>query len=104
MVAPINATASVEVEGETYTFRLNFATIDAARKRGADVFAGVEDGDYPILLAEFARPNHTDFTEDHALALILRYPEQAAQVVETLMSEMGKPAGNAQAGKPKKAT
>lgn len=106
MVAPINATADFEAGGETITLTLNFATLDAARKAGADLFKGedLHPLEFAAAVRCLAEPKHPGFTNDQAFALIMEHGEAAGAALAQLFSEFGDSAeGNGSTRKSKPA-
>ncbi|MGB7406790.1 MAG: hypothetical protein WA906_13965 [Pacificimonas sp.] len=91
MVAPINATATIDADGETITLRLNFATLDAARNAGADLFAGqdLHPMDMAKAIACFAAPAHPGFTAEEGFALVTHYGEASGEALAKLFEEFG---------------
>ncbi|MDE0878926.1 MAG: hypothetical protein OSB00_09755 [Sphingomonas bacterium] len=78
MVAPIDAKATLDVDGETFTLTMNFRTIALAEDRRSDVVTSFGQGKptvsgMALLIWAFARPAHPELTEDEALALALHY-------------------------------
>lgn len=77
MVAPIDAKASFEVEGETITLRLNFRSIALSEDRGVSLFTpqGVEMTlvKSATLLQSLAVTDHPDMSDDEALAIVVKF-------------------------------
>ena len=103
MVAPIDAKASFEVEGEEITLHLNFRTLALAKKAGVNMFGGNLDPlDVAIAIRCLATPSHPNLTDDEAFALVVSGGEAAAGALAELFESFGASAeGNAKA-KPKK--
>ncbi len=80
MVAPIDAKASFEAEGETFELAMNFRTIALAEDAKADVVTSFGSGKptvsgMSILIWAFAQPAHPDLTTEDAFALAIRHGE-----------------------------
>ncbi len=106
MVAPIDAKASFEVGGETITLRLNFRVIALAEKHGIDLLnegiASLSKTQSVVLLKCLATEDHPDWTEDHALAVVIQAPDALGTALVELFTEYGgKASGNAKGRKPK---
>lgn len=101
MVAPIDAKASFEVEGETFTLHLNFRTLKLAKSEGVNLMSG-QDMD-PIDIATAVRclatPSHPKLTDEEAFALVMNAPEAAATAIGDLFERFG---GSAEGNAPKK--
>ena len=74
MVAPLDAKAEFEVEGETITLRLNFRSIALAEENGIDLIGGMTEELRPtkaaVLVKCLAVQEHPEFTEDHTMAIV----------------------------------
>ena len=72
MVAPVDAKATFEVEGETITLRLNWRSIALGEELGVDLFSpdGVKAtvGNSALLLKCLASTDHPQMSLDEALA------------------------------------
>lgn len=106
MVAPIDAKAQFELEGETITLRLNFRAIALAEQHGIDLLndgaADLRPTQAATLLKCLCVQDHPEWTEDHALAVVVRAPEQMRDALLKLFTEYGgKASGNAKGRKPK---
>lgn len=93
MVAPIDSKASFEVEGETFTLRLNFRSIALAEKHGINLLAidspELTMTDTAVLLKCMAVEEHPDFTENHALAVVAKAPDALAAALIELFDSFG---------------
>lgn len=79
MVAPLDAKATFEVEGETITLRLNFRSIALAEENGIDLIGGTMTDLTPtksaVLVKCLAVQEHPEFTEDHTMAIVVKAPD-----------------------------
>lgn len=91
MVAPIDAKASFEVEGETITLRLNFRALALAKKEGVNLLAGADLD--PVSLAVAVRclavQDHPTMTDEEAFAVVVRGGEAAGAALVELFTEFG---------------
>lgn len=105
MVAPIDAKASFEVEGETITLRLNFRALALTKKEGVNLMAGgaMDPVDVATALRCLAAQDHPEMTDEEAFAIVVRGGEAVGDAFTTLFSQFGGSAeGNAKpAGKSK---
>lgn len=99
MVAPLDAKATFEVEGEPITLRLNFRSISLAEEYGLDLIDGTMADLAPskaaVLVKCLAVQEHPDFTEDHTMAIVAKNP---TGLRDALVELFGKYAGVASAG------
>lgn len=97
MVAPIDAKATIEVEGETITLRLNFRALALAKKQGVDLMAGkqLDAIELATALRCMAAQDHPEMTDEEAFAIIVRGGDASAQALTELFTEFG---GKASAG------
>lgn len=104
MVAPIDAKATFEAEGETFTLRLNFRTIALAEREGVDAFApnDLTLTKIAVMLRCFATPEHPDMTDDDAFALVVRDQAVVTEAIQTLFGQV-KRTGTATKGNAAKA-
>lgn len=99
MVAPVNATAQIDLPSGAITLTLNFATLSAANKAGVNVFK--DDLTDPFKLVPFlvalAKPAHPDFTSDQGFALVMKNGEAVGDAMAVVFEEFGQEeeAGNA---------
>jgi hypothetical protein len=93
MVAPIDAKVTFEVEGEPITLRFNFRAISLAEQNGIDLLnesaADLRPTQAATLVKCLATQDHPDFTEDHALAIVMKAPEAMRDALIALFSEYG---------------
>ena len=91
MVAPIDAKATFEAEGEAFTLRLNFRTLALAAKEGVDMLAGKERSplEMALVLKSLASVDHPEMTDDTALALMLRHSAAVGAALTTLFEQFG---------------
>jgi hypothetical protein len=95
MLAPIDATATVDVGGETLTLTLNFRTLALAAKGGVDLLSPQEsEGQrsltmYPMatLIAAFAAPAHPDFAEEQAFSLLVGHAGAGTAAIQSLLTD-----------------
>lgn len=101
MVAPIDAKASFEVEGDEFTLRLNFRTLSLAKKAGVNLMAGDEMDPLDVATAIrcLATPDHPKMTDEEAFAIVLRGGEAVGEALTTLFADFG---GSAEGNAPKK--
>lgn len=96
MVAPIDAVAKIEVEGETITLRLNFRTIALAEAEGIDLFDPASLNELTTvgtarLVRCLASVDHPGFTDETGLAIALRHgAEMTQKLFELMKSAAGK--------------
>lgn len=102
MVAPIDAKATFEAEGEVFTLRLNFRVLALAKKEGVNLLSGVEMDAVSVAVAVrcLAAQDHPDMTDDDAFAIVVRNGEAVGAAMTTLFTEFGGSAGG-NAVKPK---
>lgn len=77
MVAPIDARATVTVDGESFALVMNYRTIALAEDAKPDVVTTFGSGRPTLtgmatLVWAFAQPAHPELSQDEALALVLR--------------------------------
>jgi hypothetical protein len=93
MVAPLDAKAVFEVEGEPITLRLNFRSISLAEEHGIDLIGGTMTDLSPsksaVLVKCLAIQEHPDFTEDHTMAIVARAPEALRDALLELFTKYG---------------
>lgn len=91
MVAPIDAKASFEVEGETITLRLNFRSLALADAEGIDVMAGkpLPPLRVAVLLRCLAAQEHPEMTDEEAFAIVIRGGEAAGKAIAELFAKFG---------------
>lgn len=92
MVAPLDAKATFEVEGEAITLRLNFRTIALAEEEGIDLFGGVTElplSKAAIILKCLAVQEHPEWTEDHAIAAAMANPQGMGEALIELFAKYG---------------
>ncbi|MEM9085303.1 MAG: hypothetical protein AAGB23_05220 [Pseudomonadota bacterium] len=107
MVAPINATATIEVGEETYILKADYATFSAAKEAGFNPFKLPDDMD-PLDaapgVAELAKPNHPDFGADKAFALLTLHNEATMTALAELLEKAFPAAMESGDPKPKRPT
>lgn len=86
MVAPIDAKATFDVDGEPITLVMNFRTIALAEDEAPDVVTAFGSGKPKLsgmatLVWAFARPAHPDLTLDDALAIVMRHGKAAGEAL-----------------------
>lgn len=93
MVAPLDAKATFEVEGEPVTLRLNFRSISLAEEHGIDLIGGTMTELSPtksaVLVKCLAIQEHPDFTEDHTMAIVAQEPEKLRDALLELFTKYG---------------
>lgn len=97
MVAPIDAKAVIEADGESITLRLNFRTISLAEAAGIDMFDSFSmDRQTTLsmsrLVKALATPDHEgQFDAEQWLAITLRSgPQIVAAIQELMLGAAGK--------------
>jgi hypothetical protein len=98
MVAPLDAKASFEVEGETITLRLNFRALALAKKEGVNLMSGENMDAISLAIAVrcLAAQDHPQMTDEEAFAIVVRGGEASAAALVELFSAFGASAeGNA---------
>ena len=108
MVAPIDAKASFEVEGETISLRFNFRAIAMAEENGIDLLNGAVNElsltKAVVLLKCLGAQDQPDYTEDHWLAVVRAAPDGMRDALIKLFENYGgKSEGNAPQARKKKA-
>lgn len=105
MVAPIDAKASFEVEGEPISLRLNFRAIALAEANGIDLLNGsVSEMNLTqavVLLKCLGAQDQPEFTEDHWLAVVRAEPDKMKKALVDLFEQYGGKAGNVKRPKAK---
>jgi hypothetical protein len=102
MVAPIDAKATFEVEGETFTLHLNFRALALAKREGVDLMSGKElDAlEMATALRCLAVQAHPDMTDEVAFAIIVKGGQSAGAAIAALFSDFGgKSEGNGKKAK-----
>lgn len=91
MVAPIDAKASFQVEGETISLRLNFRSLALADAEGIDVMAGkpLAPLKVAVLLRCLAVQDHPEMTDEEAFAIVIRGGAEAGAAIADLFSKFG---------------
>lgn len=107
MVAPLDAKAVFEVEGEPITLRLNFRSIALAEENGIDLIGGTMENLSPtksaVLVKCLAVQEHPEFTEDHTMAIVAKAPAGLRDALIELFSKYGSaPSAGGNVGKPKR--
>lgn len=98
MVAPIDSKVSFQVEGETFTLRLNFRSLALAKSEGVDLLAGDNLDPFKIATALrcLAVQDHPEMTDEEAFAVAVRGGEDVGQALTDLFTAFGGSAeGNA---------
>lgn len=106
MVAPIDAKASFEVEGETVTLRFNFRAISLAEANGIDLLnSGMQMESLTqavTLLKCLGAQDQPDYTEDHWLSVTMKEPDKMREALISLFENFGGVAEVGNARKPRK--
>ena len=107
MVAPVDAKATFEVEGESISLRFNFRAIAMAEENGIDLMNGavaeLSLTKAVVLLKCLGAQDQPDYTEDHWLGVVREEPEGMRDALIKLFENYGgKPEGNAPAAKGRK--
>lgn len=94
MVAPIDAKATLEVEGETFTLAMNMRTFALAKQAGFNFFAmkagdQLDAFDLTAILKAFATPAHPAMTEEEAFAIALRHGDALGATIQRMSEEFG---------------
>jgi hypothetical protein len=91
MVAPIDAKASFEVEGETITLRLNFRALALAKKEGVNLLGGEQMDPISLAIAVrcLAAQEHPKMTDEEAFAIVLKGGEAAGGALVELFGAFG---------------
>lgn len=92
MVAPIDATATLDVDGEPITLAMNFRTIALAEDAREDVVTGFGEGrtnvsSLALLVWAFARPAHPELTHDQALTLVFQHGSAVGAALRTVFEK-----------------
>lgn len=103
MVAPIDSKVSFEVEGETFTLRLNFRSIALAKAEGINILGGMEID--PINVATVIRclavQEHPEISDEEAFAIAVRGGDAVGNALTELFAKFGAKPG-AEGNVPKK--
>lgn len=97
MVAPIDAKATFEVEGEAITLRLDFQAIAMMEEMGASLFADngldLTLSKCAVLVKCMAVSGHPDMTLDEAMAVVVKVgiATVASTILELIAKFGGKP-------------
>lgn len=102
MVAPIDAKAVIDIDGEPITLRLCFRSIALGIQLGVDLFSdeGIDMNlaNAALLVKSLAVSDHPDMSEDEALAVVVRHGAAAiGKVVIGLIAAFGGKADDASA-------
>ena len=94
MVAPIDAKATLEVEGETFTLAMNMRTFALAKQAGFNFFAmkagdQIDPFDLATILKAFAAPAHPHMTEEEAFAIAIRNSEAVGKTIQQMSEDFG---------------
>lgn len=100
MLAPTDAKAIVDIDGEPITLRLNFRSIALAESHGIALLSGkvpeLNETGGIILVKCLAAQEHPDFTEDHVITMLAVNPTGVkAALIEVFEQYGGKVSGNA---------
>ena len=109
MVAPIDAKASFDVEGETITLHLNFRGLALAKKAGVNLMAGesMDPLDVATTIRCLAAQSHPEMTDEEAFAIVVKAPDATNAALTDLFAAFGGSAegnGREQAKKGKRST
>lgn len=99
MVAPIDATATLQAGDETFTLAMNMRTFALAKAAGYNFFkmgAGQElDAfDLSAILKAFATPAHPDMTEEIAFAIACLHGEALGRTIQEMSESFAAQVGN----------
>lgn len=80
MLAPVDAKATFEAGGETFTLAMNMRTIALAEREWSEAVTGFLTANTTLtgtstLLWAFAQPAHPDLTRETALAMVMAHHE-----------------------------
>lgn len=89
MVAPLDAQATLDVDGETITLAMNFRTIALAEEVKEDVVTGFGEGrtnvsSLALLVWAFAQPAHPTLSQDQALTLVFQHGSAVGAALRTV--------------------
>jgi hypothetical protein len=105
MLAPIDATATVQADEDVFTLCLNMRTLALAKAGGVNLLklslTDIDPLDMAVVIQAFAKPQHPEFTDEQAFALIVRYPAQCRDALAALSSEFATAAGDGPKNPPK---
>ena len=98
MIAPIDATATVEAGDDRIVLTLNMRTLALAKKAGVNLMALDNMGDLDALdlalvVEAYATPKQPEFDSEQAFALLVRYSTATKTALEKLTSEFAAAAG-----------
>lgn len=108
MVAPIDATATLNVGDETFTLAMNMRTFALAKQAGFNFFtmkAGdqLDPFDLATILKAFATPAHPDITDEVAFAIAVRHAADLGATIQKMTEDFGAQAGTGGGARPRKA-
>lgn len=112
MVAPIDAKATIEAEGETFTLRLIFRTMAQCEAAGIDLFdpaslSRLTTVKTAKLVQCLAVVDHETMSDEEAFALTVRHGDQVTKalmhLIKTAAGKGGDEANPPKAGKGKTA-
>lgn len=93
MVAPVDSKVVLEVEGETFTFRLNLRTLALLEQAGLDPLGAdgfsLSTSRMATMCMCLAVEDHPDLTGDEALAIVVRSGTGFAEKVKDLFARFG---------------
>lgn len=108
MLAPTDAKAIVDIDGEPIALRLNFRSIALAEKHGIALLSGqvpnLDETGGIVLLNCLALEEQPYFTEDHVVTMLATNPVGVKEALIDLFEQYGgKVSGNVTGRKAKKA-
>nr|AGU09812.1 hypothetical protein [uncultured organism] len=97
MVAPMDATATLDAGGEQITLAMNFRTIAIAEDAKEDVVTGFGEGrtnvsSLALLVWAFAQPAHPALSHDQALTLVFQHGAAVGTALRTVFQKASAPA------------
>jgi hypothetical protein len=99
MLAPTDAKAIVDIDGEPIALRLNFRSIALAEKHGIALLSGqvpnLDETGGIVLVKCLAMEEQPYFTEDHVVTMLATNPAGVGQALIDLFEQYGgKVSGN----------
>ena len=106
MVAPINATQTLELDGESFTLRFNFAAMERTSDAGVS-FSDAEAMQSPVsvakLMCAFLVEDHPEITPEVCFAMFMRDTAACQDALGKLFEKVqAKPVGNGMRAAPRR--
>lgn len=107
MVAPIDARAPLEADGETLTLTMNMRTLALAKAAGVNFFRmkatdELDPFDMAAIVRAFAAPAHPKLSEDEAFAIVVRHADAVGEALKSLSEHFAAAAKGGDSARPRK--